>query len=73
MSKSFPTPAERRKAGPLVEVMHYQAIQLPPKVKRFKVHTPRPRYFDTMEKAHACFLRYAERTGYLVAIEEVLQ
>ena len=54
------------------ERMHYQAIELPPAKprKRFKVFTPRPRSFATLEEAKGYADQYFVRTGILVAVEE---
>lgn len=76
MSWDFPTPEQRRKAGPLVEVMHYAAIELPkrePRV-RFKVWHGRRGlrcWFDTLEGAKAQADAFFKATGCVVRIEEV--
>lgn len=52
------------------ERMHYQAIELPPP-GRWKVYTPRPAYFDTLDEAKAYAEIYFAKRGVLVAVEEV--
>lgn len=57
------------------ERMHYQAIEVPAPAprKRWKVCTPRPAYFATLEKAKAYAEIYFAKTGAIVAVEEVRQ
>lgn len=39
-------------------------------MKRFKLWTPRPRWFDTLAEASAAAEDYRKQTGYFVAITE---
>jgi hypothetical protein len=39
-------------------------------MKRFKLCTPRPRWFDTLAEASAAAEDYRKQTGVFVAIEE---
>ena len=60
---------------PAAEVMHYQAIEVPAPAPRkrypWKVCTPKPRLFATLEHAKLYAEIYQARTGRIVAIEEV--
>lgn len=68
MSWDFPSPAERMK-DPLRPVKGVEDFA-PRPVSRFKLWTPRRRWFSTLADACAAAEDYRQRTGCFVAITE---